>query len=430
MPSRRARLWGPPLRAALTLWFAALAPGCREGEHIDAEIEPGPNAQEALQRALIEARGGLVVSLGSGRFHFDASIVVDAPGVRLRGQGMNETILDFSGVSTGSGDGLLVTGDRFVLEDLAIEGPPGDAVRLQKVRDLAIRRVRIDWPGEPSPRNGGYGLYPIECRDLVIESNVIRGAADSGIYVGQSERAVVQHNRVSESVAGIQIENSSDVDVQDNELRDNAAGLLAFALPELSGATRRVRISRNSIASNNGPNFARPAARVAAIPPGTGVVLMAADQVEVVGNRIASNRTINLSIYSYAVMDAVFQDRGAQASPQFDSVPEDIWIHGNRFDGGGDAPGGALAEALRPLVGLPFPDIVFGGATDPGRKVEPLPSSPRFHIADNGDADFIDLDLERVLRGEQPRMSRDLTPYGGAPSSFAQPTRPQRQSER
>jgi parallel beta-helix repeat protein len=408
------------LAAVLAVTLGASGTGCRKAEPVAATIAPGPGAQEELRRTLIEARGGGVITLGKGRFHLDAPIVIDAPGLRLRGQGMRETILDFSGVTSGSGDGLLVTGDRFSLEDLGIESTPGDAVRLQKATGLAIRRVYIDWPGTPNFDHGGYGIYPIESQDLVIEDNVIRGAADSGIYVGQSKRALVRRNEVSESVAGIQIENSVDVEVRDNQLHTNAAGLLAFALPELPGGTRRVRIAGNTIANNNAQNFARPAARVSAIPSGSGVILMAADQVEVRDNRIANHQTGNLSIYSHAVLQEPQDHRDD------DPTPEAIWIHGNHFEGGGEAPKGPLAERLLTQMGVPFPDIVFDGVVDPRKLVDgALPPALRFYIDGNGDADFIDLDLVTFLRGDPPRMSKDLTRYAGTPTDFPEPTPPE-----
>lgn len=365
-----------------------------------------------------------MITLGSGRFHLDLPVVIDAPGIVLRGRGWHESILDFSAVTTGSGDGIVVTGDRFTLQDVAIVNPPGDAVRLQKARDLAIRRVRIDWPGTPNARNGGYGLYPVECQDIVIEDNVIRGASDSGIYVGQSRRALVQRNEVFESVAGIQIENSVDVEVRENQLHHNTAGLLAFALPELAGDTRRVRISGNRIANNNGPNFASPGARVAAIPPGSGLILMAADEVDVRENRIADHQTTNLSIFGYGVL----QERHGNRS--YDPFSDAIWIHHNRFEGGGGAPQGPLAETLRPHIGLPFPDIVFDGSVDSRNRIESsLPADRRLYIGDNGDADFIQIDLERFFRGDV-EMSRSLSPYAGAPRVFPRPARPERAKER
>lgn len=402
------------LRSALL----CLAFGCAEvGSEVT--VAPGPDAQTRIQTALIEADRGDVVKLGPGRYRLTRRLVIDRS-LTLRGAGMRETILDFSQVASGSGDGILVTGDGVRIEQLGIEQTPGDAIRMQQARDLAVRSIWIDWPGEPGPGNGAYGLYPVQCEDVLLEDNQIRGAADAGIYVGQSRRVLVRRNRVTESVSGIEIENSVDVEARDNELTNNAAGLLAFALPELDHKTsRRIRIADNDISDNNGPNFARPGALVAAIPSGTGIVVMAADEVEVTENRVSGNRTANLAIYSYAVLQREYED------PAYDPFAEGIWIHRNRFSGGGDDPQGALAAGLRELVGLPFPDIVFDGIVDPGKLVRgALPRERRLYIENNGAADFVNLHLGGLLEGGPPRISRDLSAYRGTPPRVSRPAHP------
>jgi len=158
---------------------------------------------------------------------------------------------------------------------------------------------------------------------------------------------------------------------------------------------------------------------VSAIPSGSGVILMAADQVEVRENQISNHQTGNLSIYSHAVLQE------PQDNPNYDSTPEAIWIHGNHFEGGGDAPKGPLAERLQPHIGVPFPDIVFDGAVDSRKLVNgALPPALRFYIDGNGDADFIDLDLVRFFRGDAPRLSNDLSRYAGTPTDFPEPAQP------
>ena len=56
--------------------------------------------------------------------------------------------------------------------------------------------------------NGAYGIYPVESKDVLIDSVLVRGASDAGIYVGQSRNIIVRHSTAVENVAGIEIENS------------------------------------------------------------------------------------------------------------------------------------------------------------------------------------------------------------------------------
>jgi parallel beta-helix repeat protein len=97
---------------------------------------------------------------------------------------------------------------------------------------LFIRKVRAEWTGGPKETNGGYGLYPVQCADVLIEECTIRGASDAGIDVGQSENIIVKRNRVERNVAGIDIENCTRADIHGNEATDNAGGVLIFTMPD------------------------------------------------------------------------------------------------------------------------------------------------------------------------------------------------------
>src|SRR5690606_12102352 len=131
-----------------------------------------------------------------------------------------ETVISFAGQVDGA-QGLLVTADGFTAEDLAVMDTAGDGIKVEGGARVIVRRVRVEWSGTPSQDNGAYGLYPVQCTDVLIEDSLVRGASDAGIYVGQSERIVVRRNRVERNVAGIEIENSFDADVFENTATEN-----------------------------------------------------------------------------------------------------------------------------------------------------------------------------------------------------------------
>src|SRR4029079_1886597 len=117
--------------------------------------------------------------------------------------------------------------------------------------------VKAEWTGTPGPDNGGYGLYPVQCEQVLIDQCEAIGASDAGIYVGQSEDIVVKNSTAFHNVAGIEIENSLRAEVFDNESYNNSGGLLVFDLPDLvlkKGGD--VKIYRNNIHDNNHVNFA------------------------------------------------------------------------------------------------------------------------------------------------------------------------------
>src|SRR5207244_1726219 len=146
------------------------------------------------------------------------------------------------------GEGLYVTADRFVLQDIALEDSPGDLFKALGSQGLTIRRVRTEWTDGPHTANGSYGLYPVECSSVLIEDSIVKGASDAGFYVGQSHGIVMRGCLAQYNVAGIEIENSTDADVYENTATNNTGGILVFNLPGLQFTDgRRTRVFRNQI---------------------------------------------------------------------------------------------------------------------------------------------------------------------------------------
>jgi parallel beta-helix repeat protein len=232
--------------------------------------------------------------------------------------------------------------------------------------------VRVEWTNGPSADNGAYGLYPVQCTNVLIEDSVVIGASDAGIYVGQSQNIVLRRNRAEFNVAGIEIENSQDADVYDNVATRNTGGILVFNLPGLPVKDgRRTRVFRNRIFANDTPNFAPPGNIVGSVPTGTGVMLMANDDVEVFDNDIEDNGSFGVLVISFRTAQLI---GGFQANdPLFDPYSEGIHVHSNRFADNGTDPDPATADLVRPILGLPggapLPTVVTDGDVDPAKLV-------------------------------------------------------------
>jgi len=383
-------------------------------------IDAGPDAPKQAQTALIKARAGEILEFGPGRFEFTATLSLDESFVTIRGQGQDRTILSFKNQGQGTGgEGLLITGKTGItLQDLAVEDAKGDAIKVNGTRGLFIRNVRTEWTCGPSETNGGYGLYPVLCTDVLIENCIVKGASDAGIYVGQSENIIVRRNKVEQNVAGIEIENCTRADVYENLATDNAGGILVFTMPDLPKKDgRHCRVYNNTVQANNHENFAPKGNIVATVPPGTGVMIMASDQVEVFDNTIENNQTTGLSIVSYLLTDKPFKD------DKFDPFCESIHIHDNRFKSNGEKPSGALGQLVSKAVGAPLPDILYDGIVNPKNLSGGLlPRELGIHIRNNGDADFANFDASSLkpdapgasaAAGKGPKIVRDLKLYDG-----------------
>jgi parallel beta-helix repeat protein len=368
--------------------IAALA--CVAGASAEARtwrVNPGPNAQQELQEALIEARPGDTVRLGRGRFELSAGLSLDIDRVTIRGEGEDRSILSFNDQRRGA-EGLLITSDRVELRDFAVENALGDAIKIRDCDRITIRGVRVEWTRGPNPENGAYGLYPVNCSNVLIEDSIARGASDAGIYVGQSRNIIVRDNLVEFNVAGIEIENSFNADVFGNTATNNTGGVLVFDLPGLpQQGGHDVRVYDNRIRGNNTANFAPAGNIVASVPAGTGILIMASRNVHIFDNEIADHATVNVLITAYR---NEFQDA------QYNPIARDIVIRDNAFGAAGANPGGDLAALA--AAGIVMPDILWDGATTFVADGRPRVELVRIAIRNNessrtGAASFLSLNL-------------------------------------
>ncbi len=387
-------------------------------------IEAGPGAPKLAQAALINAKAGDVIELGEGRFDFSSTLSLDASHVTLRGKGPDKTILSFKNQGAGTGgEGLLVTSKEDVtIADLAIEDARGDGIKTNGTRRIVYRNVRTEWMGGPKETNGGYGIYPVLCTDVLIEGCEVAGASDAGIYVGQSTNIIVRRNKVEKNVAGIEIENCTRADVYENMATDNTGGILVFTMPDLPTKDGRVcRVFNNKVLANNHDNFAPKGNIVATVPPGTGVMILANDEVEVFDNTIEKNQTAGLSIVSFLLTERQIKDE------KYDPYCEAIHVHDNRFAGNGAKPSGAIGKMLSLVLGATLPDILYDGIVDPKKQVDgKLPDALGVYIHNNGEAGFVNFDAPALTAlaagsstGKAPHIVRDLKGYSGSLPALA-----------
>ena len=348
--------------------MALMLAGCGEkgADYVpSATVDAGDAAYaETLRGLLLDAKPGDVIEVPAGRFSFDRSLSLRVDNVTLRGAGQDKTVLSFKGQKTGA-EGLLVNANHFTLENLAIEDAKGDGLKISEAEYITIRGVRVEWTGGPATHNGGYGLYPVKTRNVLIEDSIAIGASDAGIYVGQSRDVIVRNSRAEYNVAGIEVENTVNADVYGNVATNNTGGILVFNMPALQQAGGAIRVFKNKVVSNNTDNFGAKGTPVASVPAGSGVVVNSNDDVEIFDNDISDNKTANIIISS--VYSTGYKDGSRSAT--FDPYPERIFVHGNRLSGGGDSPDGLDLKGLKvAMVGINghLPDVLWDGYVNPG----------------------------------------------------------------
>lgn len=349
---------------AMMAWLSCTWAGLAQAQDYDRVIQLEANAELPfkLKEAFLSMQPGTVVELPEGKFQFDDELVLNTSHVTLRGKGPDKTILSFKGQPQGA-QGLLVLSNAFVVEDLAVEDSAGDGIRVEGADGAVFRRIRVEWTEGPDEENGGYGIYPVLCKNVLVEDSVVKGASDAGVYVGQSHDIIVRRNRAEFNVAGIEIENSYNADVYENTAIHNTGGILVFDMPNLTQAGHHTRVFNNQVIDNNTKNFAPKGNIVGKVPTGTGVMVLSTDNVDIFDNVITGNKTTNFTITSFKSIQLL---DGTPLPDAYDPYPEFISFRNNKVDKpyGWSVDGAEftiLANLLFIMSRQPVSDIVVDG---------------------------------------------------------------------
>ncbi|TAE47229.1 MAG: hypothetical protein EAZ89_18400, partial [Bacteroidetes bacterium] len=256
------------------------------------------DVRKAWQTQMIMAEKGDTIRLPEGTFQLKGTLSLDEKeNIVILGAGMGKTVLSFKGQTEGA-EGLRISNCRNIqLIGFTAEDAKGDCIKVMATEGIRFYDVKVAWTGKPKASNGAYGFYPVQCTNVLIDHCEAIGASDAGIYVGQSHNIVVRNSRAAYNVAGIEIENSTLADVHDCEAYMNTGGILVFDLPDLPKKKGgNVRVYNNKVIENNYRNFAPKGNTVATVPPGTGIMVLAANHVEVYNNEISRNITAQTAV--------------------------------------------------------------------------------------------------------------------------------------
>jgi len=317
------------------------------------------NAGESIQAAVSGARAGDTIEVMPGAYHEE--IFIDLDNITLRGlapdgkvaqpqtaESMNpsaDTITTPAGPRARSlywpvlngekklADAVIATGSNFVIEGFEVRNYVGNGIQVQNASGPVFRDLMID-------DTGLYGVYPVSCTGVTVERVTVTRIADAGIYVGQSRDILVKDSVAHGNVTGIEIENSVNAVVENNLVYDNTGGILVFVLPNNpSKVGRNCRVAGNRVFDNNHPNFGNPSSIVGRVPPGGGILIMAADETEVTGNEIRGNNSYGVAVMSLSV--SFPRNTSFDVGP----LPERNRIHGNIYADNGRSPAPKITEA-------------------------------------------------------------------------------------
>jgi parallel beta-helix repeat protein len=293
----------------------------------------GPGEEEAIEIALLTMENSTKIYLKEGRYNFENLSIFGISDVLIQGAGAKKTIIDFSIQVTG-GEGIRVTSvQNFIIRDLTIQDSKGDLIKVSNSDNVTFNSIRALWTNIADSTNGGYAIYPVLCTNVLIDSCFVSGASDAGIYVGQSNGAIVRNSEAYQNVAGCEIENTINAEVYNNEFYMNAGGFLIFDLPNLSQRGGNVKAYNNYIHHNNFKNFAPSSSfgtttGVGNVPPGSGILHVATSDVEIYNNRIVKNNLASIIVVSGLVLD---DNALSYIGPNYYPFPGNVSIYDNEM---------------------------------------------------------------------------------------------------
>lgn len=373
--------------------------------------------EKDLQSQFILAQDGDVIELPEGNFMFTRTLSMDGKSnITIRGKGMDKTILSWKNQTEGAQGLQISNGKNIVLEDFSVEDAKGDNLKVNDTNGITLRRIRSVWADGPKTENGAYALYPVLCKNVLMEECIAMGSSDAGIYVGQSDSVIIRNNKAYWNVAGIESENSKWVEIYGNEAYDNTGGILVFDLPGLTTYGHTTKVYNNTVRSNNHTNFAQKGNVVASIPPGSGMMILATNTVDIYDNDFINNRSVGIAVVSYelvAALNAGEQEQenaigGVQTLDNrfredslYNPYPYNVKIRNNRFSNKHWFP--TMESDIGKLLLMKSffnpPDIVYDGIEDPDRKERNI------CVGENGKFTFINLDAGNDFKG----LSKDVT---------------------
>jgi parallel beta-helix repeat protein len=295
----------------------------------------------SIQAAVDAADEGTIIKIESGIYK--EAILVNKPGIQIIGSG--NVIIDNPGEEE---NGITVRddGDGFVLKNVTIQNFEENGVFMIRVDDFILSHV-------DTKNNGEYGLFPLFCNGGTIEHCSATGHTDTGIYVGQSENVVMEHNEAFANVNGLEIENCSNVTASKNKSYNNVCGILVVLLPGLTTkVSSDITLSDNHVYENNHINFADPEGGFEAfVPSGSGILIVGVDNTTATNNKVSNNNFLGIAVVSTLNLGALAglpPEAFADIEPNADGAK----IISNKLEGNG---------TVQPAIPLPAVDLLWDG---------------------------------------------------------------------
>jgi parallel beta-helix repeat protein len=302
---------------------------------------------ESIQDAVGDAMPGDLIRVYPGVYH--ETVYIDKDNISIQGIIQDGVWPTLDGEKK-MNDAILYSGSGILIENMKITNYKGNGIMGQAGNNYVIRN---NWIVDA----GVYGIFPQFGKNGLVERNILSGIADAAIYIGMCDNVDVRFNEVYDNVAGIEIENSRHALVEYNYTHNNTGGILAFLTQGLPIKTCYDVIVRNNyVLENNHENFGAVGSTVSHIPKGTGILIMAADDVTVENNMIIGNDNAGITITDYA-----FAGVDTATDPESEPNSDRISLLTNIMENNGNNPVDDVKALMVTKLSSKGPDIIAVG---------------------------------------------------------------------
>lgn len=201
--------------------------------------------------------------------------------------------------------GILVEGTEMAnvegvqIKGFTVQGFPKNGIWLRYVDGFKI-------DGNTSIDNAENGIWPTLSANGQVKKNVSYGSDDSALWVEGSTEVRVLSNEIYDSVTGLEVTISTNVEMSKNTIYNNTVGVgfyhpngAGMDAPEGLELASGWELKKNHIYDNNRVNSAPPSSLSGSLPPGGGVLILGVDQVVVEGNLIEDNDFYGVALVDY-----------------------------------------------------------------------------------------------------------------------------------
>ncbi|MFN2427786.1 MAG: right-handed parallel beta-helix repeat-containing protein [Candidatus Binatia bacterium] len=243
----------------------------------------------------------------------------------------------------GQTHGILVEGIEgdpilgFQIKGFTVQGFEGNGIWLRYVDGFKI-------DSNTSADNGHNGIWPTLSANGQVKKNVSYGSDDSALWVEASTNVRVLRNEIYDSVTGLEVTISAEVEMTKNTVYNNTIGV---GLYHANGAGMDIppgqeidgwELTKNHIYDNNRANTAPPASLAGSLPPGGGILVLGVDRVLAAKNLIENNDFFGIAMVDYcAAVEGGASDCDL-VPPVVEGMPELNQFQNNELVNNGTAP--------------------------------------------------------------------------------------------